>query len=172
MKAGISLKFRNSPAFPKPFQQVYEEHFEYARAADALGVDYLVVPEHHSFDIGYNPTPFVTLAALARETKRIGLSPQPLLLPLYNPVWVAEQLAVLDVISGGRAMLGLGLGGREEDFRSYGVPRKERGVRMEEGVQILLGALREPNFSYTGRFFQVSGVMPPGRFNSLTPSSS
>ncbi|MBI2858915.1 MAG: LLM class flavin-dependent oxidoreductase [Chloroflexi bacterium] len=158
MKVGVCIKFRNSYVFPKPFRHLYEEHIEYARAADALGFDYIVVPEHHSIEIGCNPAPFVTLAALARETKRIGLTTQPLLLPLYNPVWVAEQVAVLDVISNGRALLGLGVGYLDSDFRSYGIPKRERGARMDEAVEIVLGTLRERNFNYHGKFYQVSGV--------------
>lgn len=158
MKVGIGIKFKNSPKYPKTFRQVYEENIEYARAADALGYDYIVVPEHHSIDTGSNPTPFLTLAALARETKRIGLATQPLLLALYNPIEVAEQTAVLDVLSNGRAMLGLGVGYSEKDFRVFGVPFAERGPRMDEAVAVVLGALRTRDFSYEGRFYRVGGV--------------
>lgn len=158
MQVGIAIKFKNSPRFQKPFPQVYEEGIEYARVADALGFDYIVVPEHHSSEMGYDPTPFLVLTALARETKRIGLSTQPLLLPLYNPVGVAEQLAVLDVLSNGRARLGVGVGYRWTDFLSLGVPHNERGARMNEALAILLGALRERAFSYEGKFYRVSDV--------------
>ena len=158
MEVGIAVKFRNSPKFWKPFPQLYEENIEYAKAADAFGFDYIVVPEHHSSELGYDPTPFLALTALARETKRIGLSTQPLLLPLHHPVGVAEQLAGLDVLSNGRARLGVGLGYRRTDFLSYGVPHNERGARMTEGLAILLGALRERNFKYEGRFYRVSDV--------------
>ena len=59
--------------------------------ADALGFDYVIVPEHHSSEMGYDPTPFLALTAIARETKQIGLSTQPLLLPIQHPVEAAEQ---------------------------------------------------------------------------------
>ena len=156
MEIGISVKFKNSPDFPKPWPQLYEEWIEFAKAADRLGFDYIVEPEHHSVASGYNPAPFVTLAALARETERIKLTTQPLLLPLYNPVMVAEQLAALDVLSGGRAMLGVGY--RDGDFNSFGIPKRERGARTEEGLAVLLGALRERDFAYEGRFYRVSEV--------------
>jgi alkanesulfonate monooxygenase SsuD/methylene tetrahydromethanopterin reductase-like flavin-dependent oxidoreductase (luciferase family) len=158
MKVGIAVKFQNSPAAPVDFRQVYEDAVQYAREADALGFDYIVVPEHHSVQIGYDPTPFLALTALARETRQIGLTTQPLLLPLYHPVHVAEQLAVLDVISNGRAMLGVGVGYRDGDFEAFGVPRSERGARAEEALTILLGVLRQPNFSYSGRFYQARDV--------------
>ncbi|MBI2936237.1 MAG: LLM class flavin-dependent oxidoreductase [Chloroflexi bacterium] len=158
MKVGICVKFKNSSVSPRPFREVYEETIEYVRVADSLGFDQVCVPEHHSLDVGYNPTPFLTLTALARETKRIGLCAQPLLLPLYNPVAVAEQLAVLDILSNGRAILGLGVGYREADFKSFGVPFRQRGARMNEGVEILLRALRERNVSFKGKFFDISGV--------------
>ena len=158
MKVGVAIKFQNSPTAPAEFTQVYEQQLEYARAADALGFDYIVVPEHHSVQIGYNPTPFLTLTAAARETKRIGLATQPLLLPLYHPVHVAEQLAALDVLSGGRAMLGVGVGYRDGDFEAFGIERRERGARAEEALTILLGALREREFSYEGRFYTAKNV--------------
>ena len=162
MHIGVGVKFKRAPRSRQSFATVYEECIVYARAADALGFDYLVVPEHHSSEIGYDPAPFVTLAALARETRRIRLATQPLLLPLYHPVHVAEQLATLDVLSNGRAMLGVGVGYRERDFETFGVPRAERGARTEEALTLLLGVLRERNFSFKGRFYEASGV-------SLTP---
>lgn len=158
MEIGVSVKFKNSPDFPRPWLQLYEESIAYAKAADRLGFDYIVGPEHHSVAAGYNPAPFVTLAAIARETERIRLATQPLLLPLYNPVMVAEQLAALDVISGGRAMLGVGVGYRDGDFEALGIPKRERGARMEENLTILLGALEQRDFSYDGKFHQVRGV--------------
>ena len=158
MRVGVGVKFKRSPRHPRPWQQIYEECIEYARAADRLGFDYIVVPEHHSVDIGYNPAPFATLVALARETERIRLATQPLLLPLHHPVHVAEQLAALDVLSGGRAMLGVGAGYRPGDFEAFGIPRRERGPRTEEGLAVLLGALRERDFAFEGRFYSVAGV--------------
>ncbi len=80
------------PARPEPWPQLNEECIEYARAADRLGFDYLVEPEY-PVEVGYNPAPFVTLTALARETERTRLATQPPLLQLYNPVMVAEQSA-------------------------------------------------------------------------------
>ena len=158
MRVGIGVKFKRAPGQEASFREIYERNVEYARAADRLGFDYIVVPEHHSVALGFNPTPFLTLTALARETERIRLSAQPLLLPLYHPVHVAEQLAALDLLSGGRAMLGVGVGYRDGDFEVFGVPRRERGARTEEGLAILLGALRERDFSYEGRFYEVRGV--------------
>ena len=163
MEIGIGVKFKRSPDSPQSWSEVYEEWIAYARAADRLGYDFIVVPEHHSVAIGYNPTPFLTLTALARETEQIRLATQPLLLPLYHPVHVAEQLAVLDLLSNGRAMLGIGVGYREGDFEAFGVPRRERGDRTDEALTILLGALRERGFSHQGRYHSVSDVdlIPP-----------
>lgn len=158
MQVGVGVKFKRAPGDGSSWTEVYEQSIAYAKAADRLGFDYVVVPEHHSAEIGFNPTPFLTLTAIARETEHVRLTPQPLLLPLYHPVHVAEQLAALDLFSGGRAMLGVGVGYREEDFESFGVPRHERGARTEEALAILLGVLRERNFSYQGRFFSVQGV--------------
>lgn len=158
MQVGIGVKFKRAPDSSQSWAENYEEWIEYARVADRLGYDFIVVPEHHSVAIGYNPTPFLTLTALARETEQIRLATQPLLLPLYHPVHVAEQLAVLDLLSNGRAMLGIGVGYREGDFEAFGFPRRERGPRTDEALTILLGTLRERDFSYQGRFHSVAGV--------------
>ncbi len=158
MRVGIGVKFKRPPDSDQSWSEVYEQSIAYARAADRLGFDYVVVPEHHSVQLGYNPTPFLTLTAIARETERIGLATQPLLLPLYHPIHVAEQLAALDLLSGGRALLGVGVGWREGDFEAFGIPHRERGARLEEALTVLLGALRERDFSFEGRFQRVSGV--------------
>jgi alkanesulfonate monooxygenase SsuD/methylene tetrahydromethanopterin reductase-like flavin-dependent oxidoreductase (luciferase family) len=158
-RIGVCVRFKNPPSFYRPWDQVYREHLEYAAAADRLGFDGVWVPEHHCVPSGYNPAPFAALAALSQVTKRCVIGTQPLLLPLHNPVLAAEQAAVVDVMSGGRLILGVGAGYREGDFDVIGIDRRERGARSNEVLEILIKALREQKaFDFAGRFYQVKGV--------------
>lgn len=159
LKFGICLRFTNPAPWTKPWQQVYREHLVYAREAERLGFDGIWVPEHHSVESGYNPAPFLALGALAGQTQHCWLGTQPLLLPLHHPVHIAEQAAVLDVLSGGRLILGIGAGYLPGDFAALGVGRAERGARMEEGTALLLETMRARKaFDFAGDFYRVRGV--------------
>jgi len=158
-KIGVCVRFKNPPAFLRPWEQVYREHLDYAAAVERLGFDGIWVPEHHCVPSGYNPAPFVALAAIAQVTRTCTIGTQPLLAPLHNPVLAAEQAAVVDVLSGGRFVLGIGAGYRTGDFEALGVDRRERGARTDEVMDIMVKALRATGpFDYEGRFFQLKGV--------------
>jgi alkanesulfonate monooxygenase SsuD/methylene tetrahydromethanopterin reductase-like flavin-dependent oxidoreductase (luciferase family) len=158
VRIGIVLRFKNPQPWRIGWEQLYREHLEYAAAVDALGFDGIWVAEHHCMDSGYNPTPFVSLAALAGVTKKCWLGTQPLIMPLHNPVLAAEQAAVVDVLSGGRLILGLGAGYVDADFEAIGIDRKERGGRSEEALGVITRALRGEQFDFQGRFYKLKGV--------------
>ncbi len=163
IRIGVVLRFKNPEPWRVGWKQLYDEHLEYAAAVDRLGFDGLWVPEHHCIDTGYNPAPLTTLAAVAGVTRRCWLGTQPLILPLHNPVLAAEQAATVDVLSGGRLILGMGAGFRAEDFEAIGIPKKERGKRSDEAIQILTRALRGETFDFSGNFYDVKGVrLSPG----------
>ncbi len=107
-----------------------------AELAEALGFDALWAHEHHSGAAMY-PSPLMTLAALASRTKRIGLGTNMLLLPLYHPLRVAEDSAMVDVMSGGRLRLGVSAGYAESDLRAFAVPPGERVRRMRDGIALI-----------------------------------
>lgn len=158
IKIGVCIRFKAATPWPRSWADIYEENLTYGARAEALGFDGIWVPEHHCVDTGYNPAPFLALAALARVTKTCRLGTQPLLLPLRNPVLVAEEAAVLDIISGGRLILGLGAGYRLGDFEALGIDKRERGARMEEATALLIQMFTAPApFDFQGRFFQVKG---------------
>jgi len=164
IRIGVNVRFKRVELWPRTWPEVYREHLAYAAAADRLGFDGIWVPEHHCVPSGYNPAPFVALTAVAMATERCWIGTQPLLLPLYNPVLVAEQAAVLDVISGGRLILGVGAGYRAGDFEALGMDRRERAQRTDEGLTILerLFAAHEP-IDFAGRFYQIKGAqLHPG----------
>ncbi|HEX3454942.1 MAG TPA: LLM class flavin-dependent oxidoreductase, partial [Gaiellaceae bacterium] len=112
--------------------------------------------EHHASDDGYLPSPIVVAAAVAARTTntRIGIS--ALLAPFYDPIRLAEDLAVLDNLSGGRIDIVLGSGYVEEEFTLYGVAKSERGRRMTETVKALRGAWTGEPFEFRGRTVRVT----------------
>jgi alkanesulfonate monooxygenase SsuD/methylene tetrahydromethanopterin reductase-like flavin-dependent oxidoreductase (luciferase family) len=106
------------------------------RLAESLGYDFVVVGQHH-FTPGYVSAPFTVLGAIAAVTERLRLCTGILILPLHHPLTVAEQVAQLDEVSGGRAVLGVGMGYRRYEFDALGVPYDERVARMESALQLL-----------------------------------
>jgi len=110
------------------------------REAERAGLDSVWLSEHHFADDGYLPSPLVVMAAVARETSRVTLATNVALAPLYHPLRLAEDAAVLDHLCAGRLMLGLGLGYRPAEFAGLGVPRGERGRRLEACLATLRSA--------------------------------
>lgn len=121
---------------PSTDMQSFQNIVEQAQAAERAGFDSLWVSEHHQ-SANHGPAPLMTLAGLATATEEINLVSSVALLPLRNAVEFAEKCAVLDQISGGRFIAGVGLGYVEEEFEAYGVPMSERGGRFIEGVKLL-----------------------------------
>ena len=117
-----------------------------AADAEQAGFDSFWVTEHHGMPDGYLPSPLTLLAALAPVTRRIELGTGVLVAPLHHPLRIAEDAAVVDRLSGGRLVLGLGLGYAEHEYRAFGVDPTTRGTRLEA----LVGALRS---AWTGEPF-------------------
>lgn len=124
------------PGDPRSDRQIYADALEFAALADALGLDSVFVSEHHFVDDGYLPSSLAMCAAIAARTERIQVGTALLLAPLHDPLRVAEDAAVVDLISGGRLVLGVGLGWREEEFAGFGVPLATRVLRMIETVEV------------------------------------
>src|SRR5262249_60340246 len=114
------------------------------------------VAEHHGVDDGSLPAPLTLAAAIAGRTRRININIAALLVPLHDPVRLAEELAVLDLASGSRVGFVAGLGYREEEFAMAGVDRKARGRLLEEYVQVLRQAWTGEPFEWHGRTIRVT----------------
>src|SRR6266545_1342013 len=125
------------PGSNRTFTQEYREILDMVRLAETLGFDSAWVSEHHGSGDGYMPSLLPTLAAFATATERIRLGTGILLTPLHDPLRLAEDAATVDLISGGRLILGLGLAWREEEFRMFGVSFGDRVRRTVEAIQIL-----------------------------------
>jgi probable F420-dependent oxidoreductase len=163
LRFGLWYDFRNPQRWRQDWSRLYQETLEQAAWAESLGFDSVWLSEHHFTDDGYLPALFPMLAALAMRTSRLRLGTAVLLAPLYHPLRLAEDAAVVDVLSGGRLELGLAVGYRAEEFALLGVRRAERGQRTEETIEVLQAAWRARPFSYRGRCYQFEDaiVTPP-----------
>jgi alkanesulfonate monooxygenase SsuD/methylene tetrahydromethanopterin reductase-like flavin-dependent oxidoreductase (luciferase family) len=124
--------------------------------ADERGCVSVSLMEHHGADDGYLPSPIVVAAAIAARTKntRIGIS--ALIAPFYDPIRLAEDLAVLDNLSSGRLDIVVASGYVDEEFAMFGVSKRERGTRITEVVETLRQAWTGKPFEYRGHRVQVT----------------
>lgn len=135
----------------------FETTIQECEQAEAAGFDSVWLGEHHNSAV-LHPTPLIRLAAIASRTRRLRLGTGVLLLPLYHPLAVAEEAAMVDVISGGRLVLGLGAGYAPEEFAAFGVPIKERGSRMDEAVPLIQRLWSEEKVTHEGRHYRVTNA--------------
>lgn len=140
------MRFGFSPtqAFP-----TYEPMLRQAKLAESIGFEALWVHEHHSQAMTY-PSPLLTLAALVPHTEHIALGTNMLLLPLYHPLRVAEEAAMVDVMSGGRLILGVSAGYAVDEYRAFGASLSERGQRMREGLTLIRSVWTQDPVSFDG----------------------
>lgn len=137
---------------------------EEARSAEALGYDYLLTGEHIMFH-GPTANNLVSLAAAAGATETIKLMSGIVLVPLYPPALLAKMVGVLDVVSGGRFSLGIGVGGEfPKEFDAVNVPVKQRGSRTNEALEVLDLLLREKDVDFDGKYTQLEefSISPRG----------
>jgi alkanesulfonate monooxygenase SsuD/methylene tetrahydromethanopterin reductase-like flavin-dependent oxidoreductase (luciferase family) len=156
MKLGIYLNAQHSEG-DDPARR-FAEAVEQVRLIRRLGFDSIWGGEHHATP-GFHYFPLLPfLQRLAAEAEGMWLGTNLVLLPLHNPVELAEVGAFLDVISGGRFLLGVGLGYRSEEFAIFGVPMAERVSRLTEGVEIIRRLWTEDRVTHHGRHWQLDGV--------------
>src|SRR5207247_1412405 len=160
VRVGIGLFTAQIPVGSRrTFAREYRETLDLVRLAETLGFDSAWVSEHHGAGDGYLPSLLPMLAAFAEATDRLKLGTGVLLAPFHDPLRLAEDAAVVDQLSGGRLLLGLGLGWREEEFRMFGQPVSERVARTVEAVEILRRAWTGERFSYEGRIHRYDDVL-------------
>jgi alkanesulfonate monooxygenase SsuD/methylene tetrahydromethanopterin reductase-like flavin-dependent oxidoreductase (luciferase family) len=123
--------------------------------ADKIGLHFVALSEHHGVEDGFMPSPLTLAAAIAGCTKRIPINIAAMLLPLHDPIRVAEQVATIDLISGGRLNFIAGLGYRHEEFAMAGVDRAQRGRLLEEYIEVMRKAWTGEAFEWRGRTIRV-----------------
>src|SRR5437762_1210232 len=154
MQIVFTSGIRNLPSKPLPLPHLYRDHLEEVVLAEELGFDNVWASEHHFSPDQWNPSPFTFLAAVAARTSRIRLGTYVLLLPLRNPVQVAEDVAVLDNISNGRVDLAVGVGSAAGEFRTLGIPVGERLGRTFEALTVIERCFAGEEFSHHGKYFE------------------
>lgn len=145
-----------APAFSVGRQALYGAAIEQCAWADRHGFGTLMLAEHHGVDDGYLPAPVVLASAIAAATKTLRLRMQALILPFHDPLRLAEDLAVLDIISGGRAEITAAGGYLANEFAMFGRDLKRRGALVEEGIATLRQAWTGAAFTFRGRTVQVT----------------
>lgn len=157
--------FRVPGADPATRQEVFARAVQQAAYVDAHGVDALMVSEHHAADDGYLPSPLLVASAFAAVTSRIPITVSALLVNLYEPVRLAEDIAVLDHLSGGRVSYTFGLGYRPVEYELYGRSWSTRGREIEERIGAVLdawagGTVTPPPYSQPHPFLFYGGGSP------------
>ncbi len=160
---GYLYDFRNPPQWHRPWADLYAEMLDIIAWSEGAGFAGAWVPEHHGAEDGYMPSPLITLAAIAARTKTIKLGSAVALAPLYHPVRFAEECAVLDILSGGRAEMALAIGYRRREAEAFGVDFTTRGSRFDEFLQIVRGLWAGETVTFEGRHYSVknAAIVPP-----------
>jgi len=154
MDVGMAVIMQN-PSRRQTDAQVYWEERRLADLAEPLGFDSLWSVEHHFDD--YTMVPDVTqyLTYMAGRTSRIKLGTAVIVLPWHDPVRVAEQVAMLDILSEGRVILGFGRGAARIEYEGFRVKMEEARERFVEAGEIVVKALKNERFSHQGKYFQI-----------------
>ena len=165
----MKIKFGTFHLMERPFSksepQVIAEHMEQIRLADELGFDAVWLTEHHFSSVPYVPdvlgeygisaSPLALACAVSQITRRVRIGTAVKVLALEHPLRTAEDVALADILSGGRIEFGAGTGYRKYEFEGLGIPMDERIPRFQEALEIMVGAWTNEEFSYSGRFYQI-----------------
>ncbi len=137
---------------------IIHRELEQIEWAEELGFDEVWFTEHHFIDYGLSVDPATLAAAAASRTRRIRIGLAAAILPFHHPLRLAEQMALVDIISNGRLDVGVGRGNRPAEFAGYRVPQQEARERFDETVEVMRRAWTEERFSHAGRFFTFDDV--------------
>ncbi|MEI6203386.1 MAG: LLM class flavin-dependent oxidoreductase [Enhydrobacter sp.] len=180
MKVGVAMNMLYEHG--KPDVAVVQEHFQLGDLVEPLGFDSLWGLEHHFTGYAMSPAPTQLLAYFAGRTKRIQLGTAVIVLPWHDPVRVAEQIALLDIMCGGRCLFGFGRGAATTEYEGFRIPMDEARPRFAEAAEIVVKALANDSFEHDGQFFKIPRMSirprpmsnPERRFyaSSVSPESA
>lgn len=159
MKLGIFSVVDHYPnLLDRSVGQFYEEVLSQCALADRLGFDSFWMAEHHFHEYGAVPRPAILLGAAAQRTKNIKLGAAVVVLPFDNPLRSAEDFAMVDLLSDGRLVLGVGSGYLKHEFAGFNIDPAEKRERFDEALHIFLEAWKGQPFSYAGRYNTVHNL--------------
>jgi probable F420-dependent oxidoreductase len=154
--AGIQVGF-----IPIEGGHYYRDALEEVVRAEDLGFDSVWMEEHHSVTDHYWPSPLPVLAGFATRITRMRLGTDILVAPFYHPVRLAEDAAMLDVMSGGRFVLGIAIGYKPDEFALYGAALEKRGARFEEQLAVMKALWTQDRVAFHGTYYTVDGRLEP-----------
>jgi alkanesulfonate monooxygenase SsuD/methylene tetrahydromethanopterin reductase-like flavin-dependent oxidoreductase (luciferase family) len=157
MKLGV-LQFFSWPGRHGPLEEVYARALERIEIMDRTGFDAVWLAEHHFTTYSVCPSVHMVGVLAAARTKRLRIGTAVSLAALYHPLRLAEEVALLDLLSGGRVNWGAGRGFARSEFNAFGVPPEESADRFREAVEIVLKAWTEERFTYKGQHFAFDGI--------------
>src|SRR5689334_8139727 len=136
----------------------YEERLKLVEAYDQAGFYGYHVAEHHATPLGVAPSPGVWLAAIAQRTKRLRFGPLVYLLPLYHPLKLLEEICMLDQMSSGRFLLGVGRGISPIELRYYGIDPETAPAMYTEALDVILRGMTSRELSFQGKYYSYADV--------------
>ena len=180
MKVGIALNMLTKEG--RSDAAVLVEHLALGDLAEPLGFDSLFALEHHFTGYAMSPSPTQLLSYYAGRTRRITLGTAVIVLPWHDPVRVAEEIALLDIVSGGRCLFGFGCGAASVEYAGFRIAVEEARPRFVEAAKIVVRALTHEVFDWDGEFFKIPATSirprpishPERRFyaSSVSPESA
>ncbi|KRA80403.1 LLM class flavin-dependent oxidoreductase [Altererythrobacter sp. Root672] len=141
-----------------PLAEHLEARLRFAETYDRCGFHCYHIAEHHGTPLGLAPSPGVLFAALSQRTKQLRFGPLVYLLPLYHPLRLVEEVAMLDGLSNGRFQLGVGRGVSPIELGFYGLDMAEQRGRYDETLEVLLKGLSSDRLDYQGEFYRFEDV--------------
>ncbi len=155
MKFGLLFSQQVPPSSTLSWQEPYDDMLRCLPVAEDLGYASCFQVSHHAQKDGLCPGPLIACAGAAAVTSRMRIGTGVLLVPLYAPLKLAEDVAVLDNLSGGRFVFGVAPGYVAKEFEAHGIPRDERVGRFEEALDLMTRAWTEDTFSFDGKYYRV-----------------
>ena len=156
MRFGTYFFLQAPPALAHP--EVVQREIEQMVWTEELGFDSIWLTEHHFIEYGLSVSPAILATAAAMKTQRVRIGLAAAILPFHDPIRLAEELAIVDILSGGRIDVGVGRGNRPVEFEGYRIPQIESRERFEETLAIMIRAWTQERFSFEGQHFNIPEV--------------
>ncbi len=153
MKFGLFYLFSDFGDIPQ--DRLFNEVLEEIEYGEELGFDSVWLPEHHFAVYGMLGNPMTFAAAVSQRTHHMRIGTAVMVLPFQHPLRLAEDAALVDVLSGGRLMLGMGRGYQPTEFHGFGVPQDKSRAMFQESFEIMTRALNGEKFTYDGEFYKI-----------------
>ena len=156
----IKLKFGLFFEWPNPelreFKDIFAEGLDQIKLSESLGFDYVLIAEHHFSNYGFSPAPLLQALKIAENTETIKIGTAAIIVPEWQPLRAAEEIAVLDHLTEGRIFCGVGRGYQPYEMGGFGIGLEESRPRFQEGIEVMMKAWREhKDWTFNGEYIKV-----------------